>query len=108
MYARHRFTAERNAGDGGAGMSDTLAEFEAGDWKLERRWRLLAFDGQGVVIADYDFKGGRVHSLERSASVRVAAAAAALRHPVPDCSRQGILGLSEAAIVGALPQSGTG
>jgi len=49
-----------------------LPEFEVGDWKEKRRWRLLAFDGPSVTVADFDFYGQHVHSLEPSAVVRFA------------------------------------
>ena len=47
----------------------SLPEFELGDWKSKRRWRLLAFDGADATVADFDFDGGRVRSLEPSAVV---------------------------------------
>ena len=49
--------------------SRSLPEFELGDWETKRRWRLLAFDGAGVTVADFDFAGGRVRSLEAGATV---------------------------------------
>ncbi|GBF99083.1 hypothetical protein Rsub_11854 [Raphidocelis subcapitata] len=57
MYANHR----------AAGRA--LPEFEAGDWKFRRRWRLIAFDGPSVTIADYEFGGRAVTSLEPGAAV---------------------------------------
>lgn len=66
MYAKREPSSSSALG---IGSEHVLPEFEAGDWKENRRWRLLAFDGAGVTVADYDFKGGRVHSLEPSAVV---------------------------------------
>jgi hypothetical protein len=64
MYRRHLAGA-----DASSPGSSAVAEFEAGDWKAKRRWRLLAVDGPGVTVADFDFEGRRVRSLEPSATV---------------------------------------
>lgn len=75
MYARHRTTHKQSAAAAGAGGVDapasgpSLPEFELGDWKGARRWRLIAFDGPGVRAADFDYAGRRVRSLEPSAAV---------------------------------------
>ncbi|KAI8469343.1 MAG: hypothetical protein J3K34DRAFT_459429 [Monoraphidium minutum] len=63
MFRRHAAPRSGGAACGG------LPEFEVGDWKERRRWRLIAFDGPGVTIADFDFRDRHVRSLEPSAVV---------------------------------------
>jgi hypothetical protein len=58
---------------GAPGGAPPLPEFEAGDWKAARRWRLLAFDGVDVTVADFTFKDRTVAALEPTATVRFGA-----------------------------------